>query len=71
MMCSHMDGTGRKLWGGVTEIVDRSRDRRGAAVAGMPCAAHKWASIARPGGGANCSRPGGGCSKTRGAKVRT
>ena len=57
--------------GSVTEIAERSGGRRGAALTCMPCKVHKWASMARPGGGAYCSSPGGGCSKTRGAKVRT
>ena len=55
----------------MTEIAERRRGRRGAALTGIPCEAHKWASTARHGGDAYCSRPGGGCSKTRGAKVRT
>ena len=55
----------------MTEIAERSRGRRGAALPGMPCGVQKWASTARPGGGAYCSRPGGGCSKARGASVRT
>ena len=53
----------------MTEIVERSTDRGGAALTGIPHEAHKWASLSRPGGGAYCSRPGGGCSKTRGAVV--
>ena len=57
--------------GGVTEIAERSRGRGGAALTGVPCGVHKWASIARPGGGAYCWSPGGGCSNARGAKVRT
>ena len=55
----------------MTEIAERSRGRRGAALTSMPCGVHKWASIARPGGGAYCSSPGGRCSNARGARVRT
>ena len=46
--------------GGVTEIAEHRRGRSGAALTGIPCEAHKWASSSRPGGGACCSRPGGG-----------
>ena len=56
--------------GGVTEIAERSRGRRGAALTSMPCGVRKWASIERPESGANCSSPGGGCSNARGPKCR-
>ena len=31
----------------MTDIAERSRGRRGAALTGMPCEVRKWASIAR------------------------
>ena len=43
--------------GGVTEIAESSPGRRGAALTGMPCEVHKWASIARLGGGAYARDP--------------
>ena len=67
--CTSLVGSSRgRLWG-VTEIAEHRRGRSCAALTGIPCEAHKGASLLRPGGGAYCSRPGGGCSKTRGAVV--